>query len=121
MAAGLRSRFGSAVPNWSTSRTAVPVLPHLLIVDFSTIVHSYLTTFFALGRIRPDFSSENPEDIVVRPMQGKLKQVHIVPRSRDDRPLPPVVLSLKRIEEYFSLPLNEASKQLGVSASALKW
>ena len=56
-----------------------------------------------------------------RPMQQKSRQVHIVPRTRDDRTLPPVTLTLKRIEEYFSLPLNEASKQLGVSASALKW
>ena len=54
-------------------------------------------------------------------MQGKSRTVHIVPRTRDDRPLPPVVLTLKRIEEYFSLPLNQASKQLGVSTSALKW
>ena len=50
-------------------------------------------------------------------------QVHIVPRTRagDDRPLPPVVLTLRRIERYFSLPLYEASKQLGVSTSSLKW
>ena len=51
-------------------------------------------------------------------------QTHIVPRSKNaqgiSQQLPAVVLTLATLKEHFSLPLNEAAKQLGVCETSLK-
>ena len=57
-------------------------------------------------------------------MCKRTQRLTIVPRSKDvngnlHQP-PPVELTIERLEEHFSLPLNEAAKQLGVCETSLK-
>ena len=51
-------------------------------------------------------------------------QTDIVPRSKNahgiNQQMPAVVLTFATLEEHFSLPLNEAAKQLGVCETSLK-
>jgi len=57
-------------------------------------------------------------------MCKRTQRLTIVPRTKDvngivHQPLP-VELTIERLEEHFSLPLNEAAKQLGVCETSLK-
>ena len=51
-------------------------------------------------------------------------QAEIIPRAKDVngvyRSLPPVILTAEKLAENYSLSLNKAAKQLGVSETALK-
>ena len=95
------------------------------VCTFST---AYLLAF---ANVSVKFQSANVDKSLYREPQKQSTlphamkpQTHIVPRCKNahgiSQQLPAVVLTLATLEEHFSLPLNEAAKQLGVCETSLK-